>query len=125
MNPPTMAGWNLALRFGLELAALAGLAFAAWHYTSGALRWGAVILVPLVAAVIWGVFNVPDDPSRSGQAPIVVPGSVRLGLELLVLGGGAAALAIAGRRDLGVVLGVLVVFHYAVSMSRIEWLLSA
>lgn len=28
MNPPVMAGWNLALRFGLELGALAGLGLA-------------------------------------------------------------------------------------------------
>ena len=30
MTPPTMAGWNL-LRFVLELAALIGLAAAAWN----------------------------------------------------------------------------------------------
>ena len=43
--------------------------FAAWAMSSGAIRWVAVIGVPLAAAVAWGVFNVIDDPSRSGAAP--------------------------------------------------------
>ena len=30
MTAPSMAGWNLGLRFGLELAALAGFGVAAW-----------------------------------------------------------------------------------------------
>lgn len=39
MRPPEMAGWNLALRFGLEVVALVGLAVGAWHLTSGGVRW--------------------------------------------------------------------------------------
>ena len=78
VNPPTMAAWNLGLRFGLELAALAGFGIAAWRLADGAWRWAAAIGVPLAAAVFWGVFNVPGDPSRSGEAPVVVPGVVPL-----------------------------------------------
>ena len=96
MNPPTMAGWNLALRFGLELAALLGLGLAAWKFTPGPARWAAVALVPIAAAVIWGVFNVLDDPSRSGAAPVEVTGWVRLAIELAILAAGVAAFAIAG-----------------------------
>ncbi len=73
-----MASWNLALRFLLELGALAGLGFAAWNLASGSTRWAAATLVPVTAAIIWGVFNVLDDPSRSGAAPVEVAGSVRL-----------------------------------------------
>ena len=69
MNPPTMAGWNLALRFGLEMAALAGLAFAAWHYTSGALRWGAVIVVPLVGKLL-PAFGGTD---IAGEDVLIIP----------------------------------------------------
>jgi hypothetical protein len=125
MTPPEMAGWNLTLRFGLELAALAGLATAAWTLTSGTVRGIAVIAVPVAAAVVWGVFNVLDDPSRSGAAPIEVPGWTRLAIELLILGGGVIALAVAGRPKIAVGFAVLIALQYAGSWSRIEWLIKA
>ena len=125
MNPPSMAGWNLALRFALEVAALVGLAVAAWKLTSGPVRWAAVIAVPIATGTIWGVFNVLDDPSRSGAAPVEVAGWTRLAIELTILGGGAAAVAFAGRYDLGIVFSVLILTHYAASWSRIEWLAHA
>lgn len=125
MTPPTMAGWNLALRFGLELGALAGLAVAAWQLSSGATRWVAVAVVPVLAAVVWGVFNVLDDPSRSGAAPVEVSGWTRLAIELLILGGGAAALAMASRPSVAAVFATLIVLQYAASWSRIEWLIEA
>jgi len=124
MTPPTMAGWNLALRFGLELGALAGLGFAAWTLTSGPLRWAAVAVVPIAAATIWGVFNVLDDPSRSGAAPVEVGGWARIVIEVLILGGGAAAVT-AGRRDIGIVFAALIAVHYAASWNRLEWLVQA
>lgn len=123
MNSPTMPGWNLALRFGLELAALAALGLAAWTLTSGPLRWVAAVALPLVAVAAWGVFNVVGDPSRSGAAPIEVSGWVRLSLELLILGGGAAALIASGQRGLGAALALLIVVQYATSLPRVRWLL--
>jgi hypothetical protein len=117
-----MAGWNLALRFGLELAALAGVAAAAWELTSGAVRWIAVIAAPLVVAVVWGVFNVLGDPSRSGNAPVEVSGWTRLRIELLVLGGGSLALAVAGWPEAAIGLAALIGLHYATSWSRVQWL---
>lgn len=122
-SPPQMAAWNLALRFGLEIAALIGLGAAAWTLTSMPARLGAVVLVPLAAAIAWAVFNVAGDPSRSGNAPVEVPGWLRLGIELAVLLAGAVAIALAGRRDLGVAVALAVAFHYAASWSRIQWLL--
>lgn len=124
-NVPQLAGWNLALRFGLEIAALVGLAVAAWHYSSGTWRWVAVTVTPLAAAIVWGVFNVRGDPSRSGRAPIQVSGWVRLAIELVVLGGGAAAFALAGRSMVAVALGVLLLIHYATTMSRVAWLIKS
>jgi hypothetical protein len=123
VNPPMMAGWNLALRFGLEIAALAGIGLAAWHATSGAIRWLAVIVAPLTAAVIWGVFNVLNDPSRSGEAPVEVTGAVRIAIELAILGAGVLAVAYAGHPVLAAGFATLVVVQYATSRSRIEWLL--
>jgi hypothetical protein len=124
MNPPEMAGWNLALRFALEIGALIGLGIAAWQSTSGPARWIASIAVPLVAAAVWGTFNVLNDPSRSGEAPIEVAGWLRLVIELTILGGGAVAIGIVGGRIAGIGFAVLILVHYAASWSRIQWLIS-
>jgi hypothetical protein len=94
--------WNLALRFLLELAALAGLGVAGWSLASGFWRWLLVILLPLTAAVLWGVFAVPGDPS---------------------LFAGAAGCYLSGYRTAGLVIATLVLAHYAISYDRIGWLL--
>ncbi len=125
MTPPTMAGWNLALRFLLEIAALTGLAAAAWQLGPGLGRWIGVVAVPVATAVVWAVFNVLNDPSRSGAAPVEVDGVVRLALELTILGGGAAALALAARPWLGLVFALAILGHYLASMDRVEWLVRA
>jgi len=119
-----MAGWNLTLRFGLELAALFGFGAAAWTQVGGPMRWVAVVVAPLLAATAWGVFNVIDDPSRSGNAPVEVPGWSRLAIEFVILGGGVAAMAIAGRPTIALVLAVLIVVHYAVAWRRVQWLIA-
>ena len=69
------------------------------------------------------VFNVVDDPSRSGEAPVEVSGWIRLAIELAILGGGAAAFAIAQRPTIAISVAVLIVIQYATSRSRVEWLL--
>ena len=117
------AWWNLGLRFLLELAAVAGLATAGWRLSSSPWHWVAAIALPVVAMLIWGVFNVPDDPSRSGAAPVPVPGVVRLLLELAILVGGAFALWLSGYRAASIILAVLIVAHYLLSIDRIAWLL--
>lgn len=123
MNPLKMAGWTLALRFGLEVGALFGLGAAAWKLTPGWLRWVMAIAVPVAAAIVWGVFNVLGDPSRSGEAPVEVSGWIRLALELTILLAGAAALWIAFRPEIGIAFAVLIVVHYATSLNRIQWLI--
>jgi hypothetical protein len=122
MSPPSMAGWNLGLRFGLELGALAALATATWRLAPGTFRWVAVVIVPVIAAAIWGVFNVLGDPSRSGAAPVEVGGWTRLAIELLILGGGAVALGLIGQPVIGIGFAVLIAAQYVTSWSRVQWL---
>lgn len=124
MNPLEMRPWNLALRLGLEIGALTGIGLAAWNQTAGAIRPAAVVAAPLAAAALWGTFNVLDDPSRSGEAPVEVSGPVRLGVEAVVLGGGCVAFGIAGHWTIGAAFAALTVVHYAVSRPRVHWLLS-
>ncbi len=124
MNPPEMRPWNLALRLGLEIGALTGLGLAAWDQTDGAARWIAVFAVPLIAATLWGTFNVLDDPSRSGEAPVEVSGWVRLAVEAVVLGGGWIAYGVAGHPVIGAAFAALTLLHYTVGRARVRWLLS-
>jgi hypothetical protein len=114
---------NLALRFLLELAALGGFALLAWRSANGGWRVIAVISVCLLVMTLWGVFNVPDDPSRSGHAPVPVPGVVRLLLELVILFGAVAAFCLAGEQLTAAVMAALLVLHYVLSVDRIVWLL--
>ncbi|OBQ59409.1 DUF2568 domain-containing protein [Mesorhizobium erdmanii] len=116
-------GWNLTLRFLLELAALLGLGMAGWTFSSGWERWVLGLALPLIAAVLWGSFAVLDDPSRSGRAPVPVPGAVRLALELVILFGGAAGFYAAGYATTGVVVALLIAISYAFSLDRLGWLL--
>ena len=111
---------NLGVRFLLELSILASLGYWGWTEHNGIWRflWG--VGLPLAAAVVWGTFRVPNDP---GPAPVRVPGFVRLLLELGLFAAAVAFLFAAGRSTIGVVIGVLVVLHYAVSYDRILWLL--
>ena len=115
--------WNLALRFGLELAALAGLALLGWNLATGWWRWPVAIVMPVAAALAWAVFAVPEDPSRSGKAPVPVRGMARLALEFAVFFMGAAGFISAGHQVTGSAVVALVVLHYVLSYDRIAWLL--
>ncbi|MGD8997950.1 MAG: YrdB family protein [Anaerolineae bacterium] len=114
---------NLAFRFLLEIAAMLAIGYWGWRQASGALRFVLAIGAWLIAAVIWGTFRVPGDPSASGRAPVAVPGLVRLAIELALFGFAVWGLLSEGARTLGWALGGAVLLHYLVSYDRIAWLL--
>lgn len=114
---------NLALRFLLELTALGALAWWASSLSESWWRWLAAFAVVLLVSLTWGVFSVPNDPSRGGQGIVKVPGMARLALELLVFGVGAYAFKAVGRPNLAIAFAALVVVHYAWSYERVAWLL--
>jgi hypothetical protein len=90
---------NLALRFILELAALAALGY--WGATGPAPAPARVLLgvgAPAAAAVFWGAFVAP-------RARVVLPTAVRMVLGLAVFGSAAAALAARGHGRLATGLG--------------------
>jgi len=115
---------NLAFRFLLELAALIALGVWGWSLSTGAIRFVAALAAPLAAAALWGLFNVPGDPSRSGAAPVPVRGAVRLAGELAFFALAAWALAASGQAGLGIALAIAVAIHYAISYDRIAWLIA-
>jgi Protein of unknown function (DUF2568) len=96
-----MRGFQLLLRFVLELCALAALAYAGWQ-SSGSfwVRLLMAIALPLVAAVVWGQWVAP-------KARHPLPDPLRLVPEWLVFGGATVALAVTGRPLLAAALAVL------------------
>ena len=83
---------NLALRFVLELAALAALGY--WGATAGKgrlVRVGLAAVAPIVAAVTWMLFVAPNATFDVGPV-------ARFVVELLVFGSAIAGLAVRKRR---------------------------
>ena len=118
-----MRGLNLALRFVLEMGALVAMGRWGWSLRTEWWRYVLALAVPVAAAIAWGTFAVPGDPSRSGGAPVPVPGVVRLLLELAFFGLATWALSSIGARLPALIFGALVVIHYALSSDRLAWLL--
>ena len=95
-----------------------------WSRTDPPWRYGLMLGVPALAAGVWGTFAVPNDPSRSGRAPVPVSGAARLRIELAFFGFACWALYDADAKVSSLTLGAVVVVHYALSNERVRWLLS-
>jgi hypothetical protein len=116
-------GFNLVARFLLELSALFVLGLWGWHRRDDGLRIVVALTIPLIAAALWGTFAVPDDPTRSGSAPVPISGLLRLALEFGFFGCATLALYDLGFERLTAIFGTAVAIHYLVSYDRIRWLL--
>ncbi len=113
---------NLVVRFLLELSALLIMGYWGWHRRDDGFRIVLALAIPLVAAVLWGTFAVPNDPSRSGSAPVPTPGVLRLALEVGFFAFATWALYDLRFARLTVTFGTAVVLHYLLSYDRIWWL---
>lgn len=111
---------NLTVRFILELGILLALGIWGWTWDTGNWRFLLAIGLPLIAAVLWGTFRVPNDP---GRAPIAIPGWLRLMLELALFGLATWGLISAGATLAGWIFGGVTLVHYLISYDRILWLL--
>lgn len=118
-------GANDLLRFILELWALIVFGYWGLNQNLGIINYALMLLLPIIAAVVWGTFAVPNDPSRSGGAPVPVRGAVRLLLEFLILGAAFWIMYATISVYLGIVFGVLVIIHYVLARERIGWLLGS
>lgn len=102
-----MRGLNLALKFLLEIAALASFGYAAYGSTRNpVLAVAAAFLVPLAAAVIWGVFAAPKSQRRLREHGLLI-------FETLFFAAAALALVLAGDRSGGIVLFTLFLLNAA------------
>ena len=111
---------NLTLRFLLELSALFSMGVWGWLQGEGLFRYVIAIGIPLIAAVIWGTFRIPNDP---GAAPVAIPGILRLTYEVVFFGFATWALFDANFIKLGWGLAILLIIHYIISYDRILWMI--
>lgn len=107
---------NLVVRFLLELVIFIALGKWGWQKHEGWLRYVLTFALPLIAAALWGIFRIPNDPK---EAPVAVKGIVRLILEL-----GLFTLAVLALYDIqaftsAYTLAIVVTIHYALSYDRI------
>jgi hypothetical protein len=114
---------NLAIRLLLEILALFIFALWGWKQADDWKRYLLAIGIPLFFAVLWGVFAVKNDPSRSGKTVVPTPGWVRLLLELSFFGFAVLGLFHLGKTVHAIVFAGFVIFHYFLSVHRIKWLI--
>lgn len=114
---------NLMFRFFLEVAALIVSGIWAWHLSDTVFSYLLAVAVPIFMAIVWGVFAVPNDPSRSGKTIVKTPGLVRLILELAFFGFSSWAMLSLGWELASWTFATGVLLHYLLSFDRIQWLL--
>lgn len=95
-----MKPFALALRFLLELAALAALAYTGIAVVDGPLGWVVGVGALALAATVWGLFVSP-------KAKIVLGHPLRFVIELAVFAAASLGLVWAGRPVLAAVLAGL------------------
>jgi hypothetical protein len=111
---------NLALRFILELIALFIFGYWGAALHSGLLKYLGMIGLPLLAAAIWGIFRVENDP---GKAPVAIPGIIRLLLELAFFSTAVFFLFQLQHPSIAVAFALVVSIHYCLSYDRVKQLL--
>jgi hypothetical protein len=109
-----MKSANLGLKFALELAAIAALAYWGLTVGSGATTVVAAVGAPLAMIVIWGVFAAPKARRRLGLA-------ARAPLELSVFGLAAVALGAAGQLALAIAFAAVVVANAVLLSVFRQW----
>jgi hypothetical protein len=106
------------------MSALISVGLWGWHQSDEWFQFLLAIGIPVILSIIWGVFAVPNDPSRSGRAPVITPGIIRLILELGFFAFATWALYDMKLKQMSLIFGVIVALHYIVSYDRIIWLVS-
>ena len=109
-----VAGANLAVKFGLELASLAALGYWGASNVGGPAAVVLAVAAPAAAATVWGVFAAPRAKRR-----LAMPG--RAVLELGVFALACGALADSGSPTLAVVLGTVVVVNAGLITALGQW----
>ena len=103
---------NLALSFFLELCMLAALGYWGFTAANGVTRYLLCLGVPLLAAVIWGIFMAPASSRRLRGTAYHVLQLILFGLAILALyAAGQPALALIFLLLFGVNIALHFVWH--------------
>lgn len=105
---------NLAVKFGLELAAVA--AFAIWGASvgSGALAVVLAVIAPLLAIGLWSTFAAPRSTRR-------LPTPARIPFELAIFALAALALVASGNETFAIVFAATAVINAACLTWLEQW----
>jgi hypothetical protein len=114
---------NLTLRFLLEVGAIASMGIWGFHISEKVPGILFAILLPLGFALLWGIFAVKDDPSRSGKTVVSTPGAIRLLLELTLFATATWMLHDLDYSPAWWIFGSITLIHYILSYDRVLWLL--
>ncbi|WP_419887792.1 YrdB family protein [Neobacillus niacini] len=95
---------NLAVRFLLELCALAAVGYWGFQTGNGIMKWVFGIGSPIFLAMIWGTFGSP-------KAMIAVPAPLHFFIEIIVFAIAVIALYAAGKFQLAWIFGICVVIN--------------
>lgn len=122
--PPGTPGVFQGVRFLLEIAGWVGFGIWGWHLGGGGVI-GAVLATGFVVATmaIWGVFRVRHDPPGKTDQPVVVPGWVRLAIEIGFFALAAYGMWIGWSRVAAETLLTAVGLLYLITLDRQKWLL--
>lgn len=122
--PPTTPTVMLAARFPLELFGLVGFGVWGWSIDKGGIGGSVLAAVFVIAAAgVWGTFRVRHDPPGKTDHPVIVPGPVRLAIELGFFALAAAGFWLGGSRAASETLMTCVAVLYVVTWDRQRWLL--
>ena len=97
---------NLAVRFLLELVALAALGYWGAHTGAGAQRVVLAVAAPVAAGVVWGRWCAPRSPRRLAPLPRTI-------VEATVFGLAAAGLVAAGQATAAIIFVVVAAANWA------------
>eukprot|EP00980_Cylindrotheca_fusiformis_P020577 scaffold7641_cov115-Cylindrotheca_fusiformis.AAC.23 len=122
---PVMPMWQTVFRYTVEI--LAVLFLSLWASTRQ--NWSVMMCAVFLILACWRVFNVDDDPATMDRPCLVVPGMVRIVMELVI-----QALACYCLWDLlenhfefpafgAFIFAAAVVLYYIVTMERVKWVL--
>jgi hypothetical protein len=109
-----LKGANLALKFVLELVAIAGFAIWGASVDGTALAVLLAIGTPVLAAVLWGAFAAPRAKRR-------LPARTRIPFELCVFALAAFALALSGNAGVATAFAVAVAANASLLTAFEQW----
>jgi len=114
---------NLFIRFLLEVVALVGIGIWGYAQSETWTRFLFAIGLPILFAMVWGMFAVKDDPSRSGKTVVPTRGIIRLFIEFGFFGFAAWAFFDLEFRTIAWIFTSVTLIHYLISYDRVKWLI--